>query len=122
MNYNDKKVISEVPKNNAILHIKHLVKNDEDVFFEDMIDSENNLISIDFLNGKTLSESGFSKVNVSSDKYYLEFFDNVDYKNIIDYLENDNSDFRVTCQDGTIIRPSLKDLEYYEYLSVSDEL
>lgn len=122
MDYVTNKIEKEIPVNHAILKIKHLSKSGEDVFFEDMIEDEKNLISIDFLNGKTLSESGFSKVNTSTDKYYLDFFDNFDYKNIMDYLDDDNSNFRVTDVYGTIVRPSHSDLKKLGYNDSGEKL
>lgn len=116
MDYNFTQIGRGVPVNHAVLKVKHLSNNSEkEVLFEDMIEDDNTLISIDFSNGKTLCENGFSKVHTSSDKYYLEFFDDFDYKNIIDYLEDDNSNFRVTDVYGTIVRPSFNDLESLGY-------
>lgn len=106
----------EQPRNHAVLKIKNLVKTDNDCFFEDMISSDSNLISIDFPNGKSLTEEGFSKSNVSISKYYVDFFDDLDNKDIMEYLEDENSNFRVVDDDGCVIRPSLNDLKELDYV------
>ena len=105
----------EIPLKHAVLKIKSLVKEDEECFFEDMINSESNLISIDFSNGKSLTEVGFSKSNISISKYYVDFFDDYGNRDIIDYMKDENSNFRVTDCEGCIIRPSINDLERLEY-------
>lgn len=107
---------NEIPLRHAVLKIKSLVKEDEDCFFEDMINSESNLISIDFSNGKSLTEVGFSKSNVNISKYYVDFFDDYGNRDIIDYMKDENSNFRVTDDEGCIIRPSINDLEELKYI------
>jgi hypothetical protein len=57
-------------------------------------------------NSKIIMESpDFKSHEVVIDEYLIEFFDDVDYKNIIEYLDNENSNYRVrSIKDNVIIR------------------
>lgn len=103
---------------NAILRIRFLKgkMNPEDVSFDEMINSDLTLISVEFRNGKVLREDGFKTESGEVEKYFVEFFD--DYSSsgdIIDYFMNPESDYRITDSDGTIIRLSSDDVKRFEH-------
>ena len=85
--------------------------NPESIPFEEYISSSNTSIKIEFPDGKNLMEKGFRSINVPMDKFYIEFFEDIQGKNMMDYLMDEESDYRVTSLDGTIIRLSHKDYE-----------
>ena len=95
----------------AVLKVKciHHELNPEAIAFESYISSPNTSIKIDFPNGKSLMEKGFRSIEMPLNKFYIEFFDDFDSKNMMDYLLDKNSDYRVTTFDGTIIRLCKKD-------------
>lgn len=95
----------------AVLKVKyiHHEMNPEAISFESYISSPNTSIKIDFPNGKSLMEKGFRSIEMPLNKFYIEFFDDFDSKNMMDYLLNKDSDYRVTTYDGTVIRLSKKD-------------
>ncbi len=97
----------------AVLKVKyiHHEMNPEAIVFENYISSPNTSIKIDFPNGKSLMEKGFRSIEKPIEKFYIEFFDEYDSKNMMDYLLNKKSDYRVTTYDGTIIRLCKKDLD-----------
>lgn len=59
---------------------------------------------------------GLKRQNIRTEKYLIEFFDEVDYQNIESYLNNENSDYRMTRiyssengKENTIMRSSKSD-------------
>lgn len=96
----------------AVLKVKYLGEriNPEVECFEDVINSSNTSIKVDFNDGISLMEDNFKKLDVLMERLYIEFYDN--YKNVdfIDYLSNEDSDFRVTTGDGVVVRLSHDDL------------
>lgn len=96
----------------AVLKVKYLGEriNPEVECFEDVINSSNTSIKVDFNDGISLMEDNFKKLDVLMERFYIEFYDN--YKNVdfIDYLSNEDSDFRVTTGDGVVVRLSHDDL------------
>lgn len=104
----DKPVLST-----ALLKVKYIRHdmNPESVPFEEFINSSNTSIKIDFPDGRYLMEEGFRSVDSPLEKFYMEFFDEFDSRNMMDYLSSEESDFRVTSMDGSVIRLSLDDYE-----------
>lgn len=96
----------------AVLKVKYLGEkmNPEVDSFEDIVTSSNTSIKIDFNDGISLMEDNFKRHDVLIEKFFIDFFDN--YKNVdfMDYLSNEDSDFRVTTSDGVIIRLSKDDM------------
>jgi len=109
-------VMEMTAKNNcyptALLKVKYIrhSMNPESIPFEDLINSTNTSIKIDFPDGRFLMEKGFRSVNVPVQKFYLEFFDEYDLNEMMDYLSSEESDFRATSLDGSVVRPSKSDL------------
>jgi len=106
-----KKVIST-----ALLKVKCISKdiNPESLPFEKYIGSSGIVIKIDFPDGKSLVEKGFKTYRKKMDKIFLEFYEEYDVRDIMNYLTNDSSDYRATSLDGTILRLSKDD-----YIEVS---
>ena len=98
--------------NHALLKVKcrHSM-NPESIPFEEYISSSNTSIKIEFPDGKNLMEKGFRSISVPMDKFYMEFYEDIPTDHMMDYLLNEDSDYRVTSLDGTIIRLSHKDYE-----------
>ena len=97
----------------AILKVKyprHSI-NPESMSFEDYISSPNISIKIDLLDGRSMMEKDFRTIAAPIEKFYIEFFDSCSVDELMNYLTNPESDFRVTSMDGTIIRLSHKDNE-----------
>ncbi|MBR6137907.1 MAG: hypothetical protein IKQ06_07110 [Bacilli bacterium] len=101
-----KKVIST-----ALLKVKCINKsiNPETMPFEKYIDSSGIVIKIDFPDGKSLVEKNFKTYRTKMTKIYLEFYEEFDKNDIMNYLMNENSDYRATSLDGTILRLSQND-------------
>ena len=101
-----KKVIST-----ALLKVKCINKNinPETMPFEKYIDSSGIVIKIDFPDGKSMLEKNFSTYRSKMEKIYLEFFEEYDRSNIMNYLLDEASDYRATTIDGTIVRLSKND-------------
>lgn len=104
---------------NAVLKVKciHHTMNPESTPFEDYITSANTSIKIDFPDGRCFMEKEFRSHAVLMDKFYIEFFEEVPMDNLMDYLTNEQSNFRVTSFDGSIIR-----LCHDDYESIPKEL
>lgn len=103
----------------ALLKVKCICHpiNPESIPFEDYISSPNTSIKIDLFDGRSLMEKGFRSHEVPMEKFYIEFFDRYPTGDMMDYLMNSNSDFRVTSLDGTIIR-----LCQYDYDMIPKEI
>ena len=103
----------------ALLKVKciHHSMNPESIPFEDYITSSNTSIKIDFPNGRSLMEKGFKSHTVLMDKFYIEFFDEFNPEDMMDYLVNEQSNFRVTSLEGSVIR-----LSHEDYKSIPKEL
>lgn len=72
---------------------------------------------------RNISDS-FSNNCKNIERYIVEFFDKVDTKDIIGYLDDDNSDYRITREkDGVILRYSKADLinSYNEINKISED-
>lgn len=70
-----------------------------------IIDKEGNILK-DF-NGGYLNRK-----NIKTESYIVQFFDEVDFNQLGSYLEDPNSDYRITrCKDHIIMRPSHIDEE-----------
>ena len=97
----------------AILKIKSseeldFIKNT----FEEIISNENNAIRIDIINGKSYAEESFDKNKNNMYKFFVEFFDTNYLEDVMSYLLEESNNFRVTDQEGTIVRPSKEDYDY----------
>ena len=86
----------------------------EKIPFEELISREDTLIRIDFPNGKSLVEKSYKKEIGETEKLYIEFFDKEEDTEIMDYLLDEKSDYRVTNVEGTVIRLSKKDEKDFE--------
>ena len=95
----------------ALLKTKdiHHEINPESMPFEKYISSPDIAIKIDFPNGKSLLEKNFKSVAMPMNRFFIEFFEDYSVNDIMNYLTNEASDYRVTSLDGTIIRLSHKD-------------
>lgn len=107
--------------NHALLKVKCYCRTirPESMPFEEYINRPSTSIKIDFPNGRSLMEPEFRSIEVPIMKVYLEFFDAYDTDHMMQYLLNKNSNYRATSLDGTILRPSLEDLQ--EISSIPDE-
>lgn len=114
-----KKNVQKPVVSTALLKIKciHHPINPESVSFEELIMSSNTSVKIDFPDGKSLMEKGFRSHTVLIDKFYVEFFEEFDLENMLDYLVDEDSDFRVTSLDGSVIR-----LSHDDYQAIPREL
>ena len=97
----------------AILKIKSpeeldFIKNT----FEEIISNEKHAIRIDIINGKSYAEESFDKNKNNMYKFFVEFFDTNYLEDVMSYLLEESNNFRVTDQEGTIVRPSKEDYDY----------
>lgn len=80
---------------------------------EDCLKCENEDYRIIDKEGKILKDFHghyLDKKNIKSESYVIQFFDKVDFDNLDSYLENPNSDYRITrCSDLTVMRSSHMD-------------
>ena len=98
--------------NQATISIKHPYELDFiRESFEEIITDENNCIKIDFINGKSFLEEKYNRTNERVDNLFVEFFDVIE-DDIITYFLDENSDYRVTDSEGTIVRTSKEDYNY----------
>ena len=98
--------------NQATISIKH--RGDLDFIsqtFEEIITDDNNCIKIDFINGKSFLEEKYNKNYNRVDKLFVEFFDDIG-EDIMTYFLEENSNYRVTDSEETIVRPSIEDYNY----------
>lgn len=114
-----KEIIRKPVVSTALLKVKciHHSMNPESIPFEDYISSSNTSIKIDFQDGRSLMEKDFRTHSTLIDKFYLEFFEEYDFDHMMDYLMNDESNFRVTSLDGSVIR-----LSHEDYKSIPKDL
>ena len=100
-------------KDTMVLKIKYLdaTYNSESLPFEEIISGDKSLVCINFSNGKSYIEKKFLENNNPVEKLFIELFDTIALDDILDYLMNPTSNYRVTNQEGTIIRPSHEDYE-----------
>ena len=117
---NNGREVEEYSKNHAILDIVTEVErpcSDMDPFGLDTVTDCITCSNSDYkimLDGKVIKE--FKKLSSNTEeenkeRYVIEFFDDIPTPDsIIAYLEDNNSDYRITRDsDGIILRPSLED-------------
>lgn len=98
---------------NAILRMKFATKiiGMETIPFEELVNREDCFIRIDFPDGHSLMEHEFKMMNVPEEKLFVEFFDTYQRKNLIPYFSRDESDYRVTDSNGTVLRLAHADIK-----------
>jgi hypothetical protein len=109
-------------ENRATLKLKRRTNSDccsKSMFnFDDVL----NCIKCDNCTYKIVNNDGviikdveFEKQESLLDEYLIEFFDQVNYDNLLEYLSNEESDFRVTrLKDSVIIRLCSDDMRKQE--------
>ncbi len=95
----------------ALLKVKTVnhPMNPENMSFEDYIESPNTLIKIEFPDGKALVEEKFRSASTPMDRFYIEFFDEINRDDMISYLANPEQNYRVTSLEGSVVRLSKED-------------
>ena len=117
---NNGREVEEYSKNHAILDIVTEVErpcSDMDLFGLDTVTDCITCSNSDYkimLDGKVIKEFKNLSSNTeeeNKERYVIEFFDDIPAPdNIIAYLEDNNSNYRITRDsDGIILRPSLED-------------
>lgn len=117
---NNGREVEEYNKNHAILDIVSNVESpcsDMDSFGLDMVKDCLTCSNSDYkimLDGKVIKD--FKKLSSNAEeenkeRYVIEFFDDIPASdNIVSYLEDNNSNYRITRDsDGIILRPFLED-------------